>query len=233
MPELGITPPRLVVLCIAILFARRIPALLMLYKWIPEIRDWREALFTGHFGPMGVGAIFVSTLALHKLPSPKYPPETQQDYLALMLQPIVTFVILGSIVIRASFPTIEVQVRAGNSSRDVASPVGPGRRELDDLRRSPPKSPIASAPSEKVVQFQVAGPEGLPTFVTIGEESGLGSGTSGSSVGASDVAGGNIDFGRGEATGARLPGGRSRIQRVANASSSSIVTVERVGGEVE
>jgi len=79
MPELGITPPRLVILCIAILFARRIPALLMLYKWIPEIRNWREALFTGHFGPMGVAAVFVSTFALQKLPSPKYPPETQQD----------------------------------------------------------------------------------------------------------------------------------------------------------
>jgi NhaP-type Na+/H+ or K+/H+ antiporter len=103
LPALGITPSRLVILSNAILFARRIPALLMLYKWIPEIRDWREALFTGHFGPMGVGAVFVSTLALHKLPSPKYPPETQQDYLALMLQPIVTFVVLSSIIIRLSF----------------------------------------------------------------------------------------------------------------------------------
>ena len=107
MPELGITPPRLVILCIAILFTRRIPALLMLYIWIPEMRDWREALFTGHFGPMGVGAVFVSTLALHKLPSPKYPPETQQDYLALMLQPIVAFVVLGSIIIRVSFNPIQ------------------------------------------------------------------------------------------------------------------------------
>ena len=103
IPELGITPWRLATLCVAILFVRRIPAMFMLYKWIPEIRNWKEALFTGHFGPMGVGAVFVSTLALHKLPSPRYPPETQQDYLALMLQPIVTSVVLGSIIIRASF----------------------------------------------------------------------------------------------------------------------------------
>ncbi|KAF8631714.1 hypothetical protein AX15_002241 [Amanita polypyramis BW_CC] len=99
MPELGITPWRLAVLCIAILVLRRIPALLMLYKFIPEISNWKEALFTGHFGPMGVSAVFVSTLALHKLPSPKYPPETQKDHLALMLQPIVLFVVLGSIII--------------------------------------------------------------------------------------------------------------------------------------
>ncbi|KIL62106.1 hypothetical protein M378DRAFT_187418 [Amanita muscaria Koide BX008] len=99
MPELGITPWRLSLLCIGILALRRIPALLILYKWIPEIRDWKEALFTGHFGPMGVGAVFVSTLAVHKLPVPTYPPETQEDLLALTLQPIVTFVVLGSIII--------------------------------------------------------------------------------------------------------------------------------------
>jgi NhaP-type Na+/H+ or K+/H+ antiporter len=49
-PELGITPWRLVVLFIAILVLRRIPPLLLLFKWIPEISDWREALFSGHFG---------------------------------------------------------------------------------------------------------------------------------------------------------------------------------------
>lgn len=51
-PELGITPWRLVVLFLAILALRRIPSVLLLYRWIPEIRTWREALFTGHFGPV-------------------------------------------------------------------------------------------------------------------------------------------------------------------------------------
>lgn len=49
-PELGILPWRLVVLFIAILFLRRIPALLLLYPWVPEISGWREAMFSGHFG---------------------------------------------------------------------------------------------------------------------------------------------------------------------------------------
>jgi len=49
-PQFGITPWRLVVLMIAILVLRRIPSLLMLYKFIPEISSWREALFSGHFG---------------------------------------------------------------------------------------------------------------------------------------------------------------------------------------
>ena len=49
-PALGITPWRLVTLFLCIAAFRRIPALLALYKWVPEIKTWREALFTGHFG---------------------------------------------------------------------------------------------------------------------------------------------------------------------------------------
>ena len=51
---------------------------------------------------MGVGAIFISTLALHQLPSPSNPPQTQQDILALSIHPIVSFVVLSSIIVRAS-----------------------------------------------------------------------------------------------------------------------------------
>lgn len=50
IPDLGITPPRLVLLTVGIMALRRIPAVLLLHKWIPEIQSWREALFSGHFG---------------------------------------------------------------------------------------------------------------------------------------------------------------------------------------
>ncbi|KAI0666661.1 Sodium/hydrogen exchanger family-domain-containing protein, partial [Trametes maxima] len=113
-PELGITPWRLVVLFFAVLVLRRIPPLLMLYRWVPEIKTWREALFSGHFvnlkhllalltrrniGPMGVGAIFVSTLAVTELPTPQSPPQNQAEILSATLQTIVSFVVLGSIII--------------------------------------------------------------------------------------------------------------------------------------
>ena len=48
--NLGITPWRLAILTCGIMVLRRIPAILALYKWIPEITSWREALFSGHFG---------------------------------------------------------------------------------------------------------------------------------------------------------------------------------------
>jgi NhaP-type Na+/H+ or K+/H+ antiporter len=50
--ELGISPWRLVLLVLVILALRRIPCLLILYKWLPEVSSWREALFCGHFGPV-------------------------------------------------------------------------------------------------------------------------------------------------------------------------------------
>jgi len=98
-PELGVTVWRLVILLLCILTVRRIPVLLLLFKWVPEITSWREALFSGHFGPMGVGAVFVSTLALSRLPQPHIPPQNQQELLAATLQTIVSFIVLGSIII--------------------------------------------------------------------------------------------------------------------------------------
>ncbi|KAL1744680.1 Cation/H+ exchanger, partial [Schizophyllum fasciatum] len=99
-PELGITPWRLVVLFISILALRRIPSVMSLYKIVPEIRTWKEALFCGHFGPMGVGAIYVQQFALEKLGGePEGTPETQAELLAASIQPIVSFVVLGSIIV--------------------------------------------------------------------------------------------------------------------------------------
>lgn len=51
---------RLLAFFFSILFIRRIPALLLLYKTIPDIHNWREALFCGWFGPMGVVRLFIT-----------------------------------------------------------------------------------------------------------------------------------------------------------------------------
>ncbi|KAK0485683.1 Sodium/hydrogen exchanger [Armillaria novae-zelandiae] len=75
-PLLGINP-RPTLFFIVILVLRRVPSMLLLYKWIPEISSWSEALFCSHFGP--------------------------QELLATMLQPTVSFIVLGSIIIRANF----------------------------------------------------------------------------------------------------------------------------------
>jgi hypothetical protein len=48
---------------------------------------------------MGVGAVFISTLAVTSLPEPHDPPESQMDLLAATLQPIVSFMVLCSIAV--------------------------------------------------------------------------------------------------------------------------------------
>lgn len=59
-PALTLSPWRLCVLAISILLLRRIPAILMLQKWIPDIKTFREACFAAHFGPMGTYSHFPS-----------------------------------------------------------------------------------------------------------------------------------------------------------------------------
>ena len=104
-PELTVVPWRLVVIAILILLFRRIPIMLALKPIIPDIRTWREALFCGHFGPIGVGAIFISILARaeletgHTVPLATLPtdPNTPNSTVILAIWPIVSFLILSSV----------------------------------------------------------------------------------------------------------------------------------------
>ncbi|KDQ15419.1 hypothetical protein BOTBODRAFT_31755 [Botryobasidium botryosum FD-172 SS1] len=122
LPELGIEPWRLVVIFLIMLVVRRIPPLLLLYRWIPEVHNWREALFAGHFGPMGVGAVFISTMALEHLPHPHDPPIGQTEHLAAVLQPIVLFVVLGSIIIHGmSIPFLTFSKMVRTMSRTMSA----------------------------------------------------------------------------------------------------------------
>lgn len=50
----GITYSRLVILGFLILLFRRIPAIMLGYRFMPKVcRDWKEALFMGYFAPIG------------------------------------------------------------------------------------------------------------------------------------------------------------------------------------
>jgi hypothetical protein len=49
---------RLVFLGVLILLFRRVPVVLSMHKYIPEIEHFHQAAFVGFFGPIGVSAIF-------------------------------------------------------------------------------------------------------------------------------------------------------------------------------
>ncbi|KAK7469054.1 hypothetical protein VKT23_003547 [Stygiomarasmius scandens] len=119
--SLGLDVWRLIVLFLSILVLRRFPSVMLLYRWIDEINGWKEALFTGHFGPMGVGAIFVSALAISRLPEPQDPPQSNGEYVSAVMHPIVSFVVLGSIIIHGL--SIPFFTMSRNVSRTLSIPV--------------------------------------------------------------------------------------------------------------
>ncbi|GAA6013430.1 hypothetical protein JCM10207_008841 [Rhodosporidiobolus poonsookiae] len=121
-----LTPWRLVLLCLGILALRRLPGMYALQWWIPDIKTRREAVFAGHFGPMGVGAIFISTLAAEKLPTPHIPPENPTETLALLITPVTYCIVLSSILVHGltiSFFTLgrRVHSRVQSFSRTLTA----------------------------------------------------------------------------------------------------------------
>ncbi|KAK4693053.1 sodium/hydrogen antiporter, partial [Lecanoromycetidae sp. Uapishka_2] len=109
-PHLGLTPWRLVVIAIFVIFFRRIPIMMALKPLIPDIKTWREALFAGHFGPIGVGAIFAAillraeletgtTIPLEYIPDS---PDSHNYYIIQIVWPLVTFLVITSILVHGS-----------------------------------------------------------------------------------------------------------------------------------
>jgi NhaP-type Na+/H+ or K+/H+ antiporter len=105
---LGITPWRLVVVGVFVLFFRRIPIMMVLKPVIPDIKTWREALFAGHFGPIGVGALFVAILARAELedagatPLAILPEDNEFIEVIRLIWPITCFLVICSIVVHGS-----------------------------------------------------------------------------------------------------------------------------------
>ncbi|QLG74484.1 hypothetical protein HG535_0G03670 [Zygotorulaspora mrakii] len=111
-PAIGTNIWRLIILSFVVIFLRRIPAILILKPFIPDIKSWREAMFVGHFGPIGVGAIFAAILARSELelsvnneetPLSDLPEEGSPHWkLIACLWPMTSFFIVTSIIVHGS-----------------------------------------------------------------------------------------------------------------------------------
>ncbi|GJC84869.1 putative Na(+)/H(+) antiporter C3A11.09 [Colletotrichum liriopes] len=107
----GISPGRLFGLGALVLAFRRIPAVLLTYKLMPNtIKDWKEALFMGYFGPIGVGAAFYVEHARHLFP--KITEAAGDNEVTDMLRaigPVVYWLALFSIIVHGlSIPTLSL-----------------------------------------------------------------------------------------------------------------------------
>lgn len=96
---------RLLACTLLILLLRRIPIVVALQRWIPDITNYKEALFCGHFGPMGVGALFLAMEARARLetnsstPLPHPPKHSPYKEEIDTVWPVICFVVLGSIMV--------------------------------------------------------------------------------------------------------------------------------------
>jgi NhaP-type Na+/H+ or K+/H+ antiporter len=110
-PDIGLVPWRLVVIAILVIFFRRIPIMMILKPIIPDVKTWREALFAGHFGPIGVGAIFAAILTRAELETDSTQPLAESQlpepgspdyYIVQLIWPITTFMVISSILVHGS-----------------------------------------------------------------------------------------------------------------------------------
>lgn len=104
-----LTPWKLVLFAVLVLLFRRLPVTLALYKFVPDIRTFREALFCGWFGPMGLGALFLAIEARAVLetgtssPLPHPPqyrlPYTDREKAIDLIWPVVCSVVVASTLV--------------------------------------------------------------------------------------------------------------------------------------
>ena len=136
----SITPGRLVGLLILIILFRRIPIVLAMKRFIPDIRTYREALFCGHFGPMGVGAMFLVIEARAMLengtsvPDPHPPKHHEYKKAIETVWPVVSFIILGSTMVHGlSVAAISVGSHYTRKEGERAPLIGGESDALDDM----------------------------------------------------------------------------------------------------
>ncbi|GJN67147.1 hypothetical protein PLICBS_001171 [Purpureocillium lilacinum] len=105
----GLTYGRLILLGIMVLIFRRIPSILISYKLMPDVvKDWKEALFMGYFGPIGAGAVFYLEHSRHLFPQIGHGDEEETN-LARAIGPVVYWLVLFSIIVHGlSIPALNL-----------------------------------------------------------------------------------------------------------------------------
>ncbi|KAL5357447.1 Sodium/hydrogen exchanger family-domain-containing protein [Aspergillus floccosus] len=120
----GITIARLFGLGFLILALRRIPAILMGYRFMPKVcSTWKEALFMGYFGPIGIGAIAYVEYARRLFPDFGSSDE-EINTLTAAIVPVVYWLVFFSVVIHGlSVPLLGSLYKAFGLPRVCNHPV--------------------------------------------------------------------------------------------------------------
>ena len=108
----NLTPGKMLLCVVLILLLRRLPAIFALKRLIPDVKSYGEAIFAGHFGPMGVGALFLAIEARARLetgtstPLPHPGKDTDHPEPIVHLWPVVCGVVFASIMVHGFSPLV-------------------------------------------------------------------------------------------------------------------------------
>ncbi|KAG9126646.1 hypothetical protein FRC07_002618 [Ceratobasidium sp. 392] len=110
----GMIPWRIVTLAICVMVFRRLPWVAAIYKLIPAIPSFKEAVFVGWFGPIGVSAIFYVQIIL------EYLPKDSREQVKLTVEPVVYFMVFTSILVHGvTVPAIKVATHGATLTRTL------------------------------------------------------------------------------------------------------------------
>ncbi|KAJ2713027.1 hypothetical protein H4R19_002453, partial [Coemansia spiralis] len=96
---LVMAPWRLIVAAIMVLFLRRLPIVLLLTRITPAFRNFRQSLFAGWFGPIGVGALFFAEIVLEEIEAA---PDNFHIRSREIIEPIIAFLIFSSVLVHGT-----------------------------------------------------------------------------------------------------------------------------------
>ncbi|KAI9313978.1 Sodium/hydrogen exchanger family-domain-containing protein [Dichotomocladium elegans] len=119
--EIGLTPWRLVIIALLILLFRRLPIVLALKPIMPAIQTYREAIFSGWFGPMGVGAVFLAMIAKEEMEE-IYHDHEEKPVIIELISPVVLFIVLSSTLVHGTtIPLFQLGKRIRTRTLSITS----------------------------------------------------------------------------------------------------------------
>ncbi|KAG0352484.1 hypothetical protein BGZ54_002758 [Gamsiella multidivaricata] len=107
---------RLIVLAIVVLLFRRMPFVVAMKRFIPALATYREAAFAGWFGPIGVGAVYLSKVAA-EMTNPGNMGDNAHNIVRLqrvhsVIYPVVMFMVFSSVLIHGvTVPLLHLQYK--------------------------------------------------------------------------------------------------------------------------
>ncbi|KAJ2503514.1 hypothetical protein IWW47_002886, partial [Coemansia sp. RSA 2052] len=118
-PALVIAPWRLIVAAIMVLLLRRLPVVVLLTRITPAFRNYRQSIFAGWFGPIGVGAIFFAEIVMEEI---EHAPDHFHLRSREIIVPIISFLVFSSVLVHGiTLPLVYIGKVVRSHSRSLTS----------------------------------------------------------------------------------------------------------------